>query len=234
MSIRSVRKDNIVNRVFEQMNELIRSGEWKAGSKIPSESSLCEMFQVSRVSVRSAIQKLRDMGVVTTYQGRGTFVSEIPGEFTLLDSGPIMRMSEKEFLDMMEFRKTLEFRSIELAAQNATDEDYEQLERILDEMINNRGNYKKYTEADFEFHLAIAKASKNEVFYKVTKGIKELFYFYLEELNRVFGIPLESIEVHINLLRALQRRDSVAAQDILQGAMEENVVKMREHIKTAK
>jgi GntR family transcriptional repressor for pyruvate dehydrogenase complex len=234
MSIKSIQKNNIVNSVFEQMNEHIRSGQWKVGSKIPSEIQLCDMFQVSRVSVRSAIQKLRDMGIVTTHQGRGTFVSEIPSEFTFMDSGPIMRLSEKEFLDMMEFRQTVEFKSVELAAQYATDEDYINLENILNVMINNRNNYKKYTEADFDFHLAIAKASKNDVFYKVTKGIKELYYFYLEELNRVFGATLESIEVHINIFRALQSRDSETAQEILKKAMEENVIKMKQHIRSNK
>lgn len=234
MSIKSIQKNNIVNSVFEQMNEHIRSGQWKVGSKIPSESKLCDMFQVSRVSVRSAIQKLRDMGIVVTHQGRGTFVSEIPNEFTFIDSGPIMRLSEKEFLDMMEFRQTVEFKSVELAAKHASDEDYRDLEHILNVMINNRNNYKKYTEADFDFHLAIAKASKNDVFYKVTKGIKELYYFYLEELNRVFGATLESIEVHINIFRALQKRDSATAQQILKEAMEENVIKMKQHIRTNK
>lgn len=231
MSIKSIQKNNIVQSVFEQMNDHIRSGQWKVGSKIPSEAQLCDMFKVSRVSVRSAIQKLRDMGIVVTHQGRGTFVAEMPHEFTFIDSGPIMRLSEKAFLDMMEFRLTTEFKSVELAALHATEDDFRDLERILDEMISHKNNYKKYTEADFEFHLAIAKASHNDVFYKVTKGIKELYYFYLEELNRVFGVTLESIEVHINIFRALQRRDGATAQQILKNAMEDNVLKMKEHLR---
>jgi GntR family transcriptional regulator, transcriptional repressor for pyruvate dehydrogenase complex len=234
MSIKSIQKNNIVNSVFEQMNEHIRSGYWKVGSKIPSEIQLCEMFQVSRVSVRSAIQKLRDMGIVTTHQGRGTFVAEVPNEFTFFDSGPIMRLSEKQFLDMMDFRLTVELKCLELAAQHASDEDFQSLKNILDTMINNKNNYKKYTEADFDFHLAIAKASKNDVFYSVTKGIKELYYFYLEELNRVFGVTLESIEVHINIFRALQNRNSDAAQEIIKESMKENVVKMKQHLSTNK
>ncbi|TKH45962.1 FadR family transcriptional regulator [Paenibacillus terrae] len=234
MSIKSIQKNNIVNSVFEQMNEHIRSGYWEVGSKIPSEIQLCEMFQVSRVSVRSAIQKLRDMGIVTTHQGRGTFVAEVPNEFTFFDSGPIMRLSEKQFLDMMDFRLTVELKCLELAAQHASDEDFQSLENILNTMINNKNNYKKYTEADFEFHLAIAKASKNDVFYSVTKGIKELYYFYLEELNRVFGVTLESIEVHINIFRALQNRNSDAAQEIIKESMKENVVKMKQHLSSNK
>ncbi|WP_248930604.1 FadR/GntR family transcriptional regulator [Paenibacillus hamazuiensis] len=232
MSIKSIQKNNIVNSVFEQMNEHIRSGKWKVGSKIPSESKLCEMFQVSRVSVRSAIQKLRDMGVVVTHQGRGTFVSEMLNDFHFMDSGPIMHLSEKEFLDMLVFRQTVEFKSMELAAQNATEDDFKEIENILNVMINNRNNYKKYTEADFEFHLAIAKASKNEVFHKVTKGIKELYIFYLGELNRVFGVTIESIEVHINLYRLLQKRDSAAAQQILKEAMEDNIPKFKQLLKS--
>jgi DNA-binding GntR family transcriptional regulator len=54
----------------------------------------------------------------------------------------------------------------------------------------------------------------------------------LEELNRVFGVTLESIEVHINIYRSLQKRDSAKAQQILKEAMEGNVIKMKQIIKS--
>lgn len=216
-------KQNIVNIVYEKLKENIASGDWAPGSKIPSESQMQKMFNVSRVSIRSAIQRLRDLGIVVTYQGKGTFVSEKIGKIGIDDFNLVMNLSEKDFLDMMVFRQTIEYKCLDLAVENGTDEDFESMEEALNQMFRYRNDYKKYSEADFDFHLAIAKASKNTVFFNVIHSIRDLYYQYLEELNRVIGVTLESIEVHLQLFRAIQNRDAEKAKKILNDAMEDNI-----------
>ena len=223
MELNSIDKQNVVNIVYEQLKENIASGNWAPGSKIPSETQLQKMFNVSRVSIRSAIQRLRDLGIVVTYQGKGTFVSEKIGKMGINDFNLIMNLSEEEFLDMIVFRQTIEFKCIELAVNNATNEDFKRMEEALNQMFRFRDDYKKYSEADFNFHLAIARASKNKVFFTVISSIRDLYYQYLEELNRVIGVTLESIEVHLQLFRALQNRDAEKAKEILDNAMVDNM-----------
>lgn len=222
MGLNSIDKQNIVNSVYEQLKEHIANGAWPPGSKIPSETQLQKMFNVSRVSIRSAIQRLRDLGIVVTYHGKGTFVSDDITGKSINDFVPIMHLSEEEFLDMMEFRQTIEFKCLDLAVKNATKEDLDEIEKTLNDMFRNRDNYKKYSELDFNFHLAIAKASKNKVFYRVMHSIRDFYYYYLEELNRVIGITLDSIEVHLQIFRAIQNRDAEAAKNSLSKSMENN------------
>ncbi|MEM5592414.1 winged helix-turn-helix domain-containing protein [Niallia circulans] len=74
------------------------NGTWQPGSKIPSETQLQKLFNVSRVSIRSAIQRLRDLGIVVTYQGKGTFVSDDINGKSINDFVPVMHLSEEEFL----------------------------------------------------------------------------------------------------------------------------------------
>lgn len=222
MGLKSIDKQSIVNSVYEQLKENIINGTWPPGSKIPSETQLQKMFNVSRVSIQSAIQRLRGLGIVVTYQGKGTFVSEDIGEVHINDFIPIMHLSEEEFLDMMVFRQTMEYKCLDLAVANATSEDFENMEEILNEMLRCKDDYKKYSEADFNFHLAIAKASKNKVFYRVMLSIRDLYYYYLEELNRVLGVTLESIEAHLQIFRAIQNRDADTAKQSLSKAMETN------------
>ncbi|TCN21112.1 FadR/GntR family transcriptional regulator [Mesobacillus foraminis] len=222
MGLNSIDKQNIVNSVYEQLKEHIANGAWPPGSKIPSETQLQKMFNVSRVSIRSAIQRLRDLGIVVTYHGKGTFVSDDITGKSINDFVPIMHLSEEEFLDMMEFRQTIEFKCLDLAVKNATKEDLEEIEKTLNDMFRNRDDYKKYSELDFNFHLAIAKASKNKVFYRVMHSIRDFYYYYLEELNRVIGITLDSIEVHLQIFRAVQNRDAEAAKNSLSKSMENN------------
>ncbi|MBA9027405.1 FadR/GntR family transcriptional regulator [Peribacillus huizhouensis] len=223
MNLNVIDKQNIVNIVYEKLKENIASGNWAPGSKIPSESQLTKMFNVSRVSIRSAIQRLRDLGIVVTYQGKGTFVTEHIGKIGINDFKPILHLSEEEFLDMMVFRQTIEYKCLELAVEKATNEDIMNIEEALNQMIRYRDDYKKYSEADYNFHLAIVMASKNQVFLQVIHSIRDIYYYYLEELNRFIGVTLDSIEVHLQLFRAIQNRDAETAKELLTNAMENNI-----------
>lgn len=57
-----------------RLRENISSGRWQAGQQIPTESVLCEMFEVSKMTVRQAISGLVDEGLLHKVQGKGTFV----------------------------------------------------------------------------------------------------------------------------------------------------------------
>ncbi|NOU94946.1 FCD domain-containing protein [Paenibacillus sp. LMG 31456] len=227
MSLRSIDKQNIVDEVYAQIKNNIVTGIWKPGDKIPSEHDLCQMFKVSRVSVRSAIQKMRAIGIITTRHGQGSFVSQSIQDRILNDLTPIMNITEKEFMDMMEFRETIEFKCIDLAVQRADEEDIRCIEQALEKMVAGRSDYKKYTAADIEFHVAIAKASKNEILYQVVKNT-HAYSEFLEELNRVFGVSQESVQGHIQQFEALKRRDSEAVKALIKMGMNENIQKLRE------
>lgn len=224
MSIQTIQKHNVVNAVYEQMKEKLLDGSWPPGCKLPSESELTTLFSVSRVSIRSAVQRLRDLGVVITQQGKGTFVTQNLNRDSLQNNThkPIMHLSREEFFDMMVFRQTVEFKCMELAVLNAMPEDIVELEQALMRMLSNKDDYKKYSQADFDFHLAIARASQNKVFYNVMKSIKDSYYYYLEELNRALGITLESVEAHIKVFMAIKNKDSSTAVAVLNEAMSNN------------
>lgn len=63
-----------------QLRELLRdeitSGRWEVGERLPSERELCEAFQLSRTTIREAIDALVSEGLLRREKGRGTFVAE--------------------------------------------------------------------------------------------------------------------------------------------------------------
>lgn len=224
MTLESVQKNNIVDVIYEQMKKNIQEGIWEPGCKLPSEPALTATFQVSRVSVRSAVQKLRDLGVVVTHHGKGTYVTRKVARYdTFNDNQPILHLSQEEFDHMRVFRQTVEFCCMELAVKNANDDDLNELETALNRMLVNKDDYKKYSLADYDFHLAIVKASHNSIFIHVMQSLKGIYIHYLEELNRVLGITLESIEAHIKVYMALKNRDATLATETLNSAMAHNV-----------
>jgi len=66
----------VYKQLADLLREAIRSGEFRAGAELPSETELMRRFDVSRNTVRNAIALLRIEGIVTTEHGRATFVIE--------------------------------------------------------------------------------------------------------------------------------------------------------------
>ncbi|QJD86186.1 FadR/GntR family transcriptional regulator [Cohnella herbarum] len=212
---KAIEKKNVVDDVFEQIQNKIVSEVWQPGQKIPSDNELCSMFNVSRVSVRSAVQKLRDLGLITTRHGKGSFVSERAMSFDIQMTAPIMNLSEKEFLDIMEFRELIETKCIELAVLRADEQDIAAIEKALTEMKANQHDYSKYSLADYQFHLAIVKASKNQFFIHIIDRLKNVYYYHLKELNRVLADMEDSLFGHSQQLEAIKSRDMEAVRRLV-------------------
>ncbi|WP_202112581.1 MULTISPECIES: FadR/GntR family transcriptional regulator [unclassified Gilliamella] len=223
--IKSIPKNNIVEAVYQQMLSKILDGSWAEESKLPSEFELTSLFSVSRTSIRSAVQKLRDLGIIYTKHGMGSFVSKNLNKDKITNiNQPIMHLSQEEFMDMMIFRQTVEFKCIELAATNANESNIIEIEDALNRMLINKNDYKKYSQADLDFHIAIIKASHNKIFINIIHDIKDIYYYYLEELNRVFGPTIESIDAHIKVFMAIKEHDIESAKLALDNAMKTNTI----------
>jgi GntR family transcriptional regulator len=54
----------------------IADGTYPPRRRIPSEADICEEFSVARPTARSAVQLLRERGLVATVQGKGTYVTQ--------------------------------------------------------------------------------------------------------------------------------------------------------------
>ena len=94
--------------IMDQIERLILEGKVRPGQKLPSERSLAEEFDVSRPTVREAIQKLEARGLIQRRHGGGTFVAEHVGS-TFID--PMMAMIQRSpdgTFDILELRFALE------------------------------------------------------------------------------------------------------------------------------
>ena len=65
----------LYQQLYHSLVQKIKQGEWKQGERIPSESQLCELYHVSRVTVRAAVEKLVEEGMLIKRHGKGTYVS---------------------------------------------------------------------------------------------------------------------------------------------------------------
>lgn len=170
--------------VFNQIMVRISEGDWVEGQKLPSESQLCEMFHVSRISVRAALQKLKGQGLISTKPGVGSFVCRPEKE----DEGSGLlteQIAGEAFREFFEFRQAIEFKAIELFVIHATKSDEEELKKALDGMLSCGEDRVRFALYDRAFHMAIIRGSKNSFLWNAMESLESVHRSYLEEVGRV-------------------------------------------------
>lgn len=232
MAIKSIERSKVSDEVYNQMFKNILSGEWKEGDKLPSESELCKLFNVSRVSIRSAMHKLKGQNLIVTKQGVGSFVSNPLSNKLVNNTMPLMELSEDEYREILEFRQAIEFKAIDLAVERADEADIKELETALEQMVLCSNDYVKFAKADLKFHLNIIKASKNRLFYNIMLNYKDILHHYLQEMGRLSNNNFEySLNNHKAILEALKNREAKKAKDIILKSMDYNFTRFKDAFK---
>ncbi|WP_151703978.1 FCD domain-containing protein [Nitrincola alkalilacustris] len=211
MAYPSVKQSKISDVIMLKMEEMILEGTLLPGQKLPPERELAVQFEVSRPSLREAVQKLAAKGLLISRQGGGTYVSEnLGGTFSdpLLE---LFRNHPEAQYDLLEFRHALEGVSAYYAAVRSTAADkkilrerYEDLQRYHEQKA-----FDKEVSADVEFHLAIAAATHNMVLLHMMRALFNLMKQHIgDNLRNVYpkanwrssihhqhGVLLEAIEM---------------------------------------
>lgn len=151
----------LADRIYEKILEQIVSGEFATGDRLPSENLLGTQYEVSRAVIREALARLYADGVVVTRRGAGTFVHRKPGrEFLRL--APIGGIAD--LMRCFEFRIALEGEAAYLAAQRKTDEHMAAIGAAFERMEAANATGELGIEQDINFHVAIARSSRNQMF----------------------------------------------------------------------
>ena len=218
MFIKAVRPKNVSDQVFEQLRDLIFRGKLQAGEKLPPERELAEAFGVSRPSVKTAINKLVNQGLVSQKQGRGTFVRSMDSRYMDNPLRQVLEGDAVSLYDLLEVRMGLETQTVGLAAKRASAEDIRALETCLQDMHAKVDQGEAGSEEDVAFHMNIAYATGNLAQIYLMKNFYELLFygisksrFFLYEAGNLPAIEHQ----HGEILQAIRDRDAVAAQNTM-------------------
>ena len=212
--LKPIKPKRIADQVFDQLHELILRGEFKPGDKIMTERELSDAFQVSRTSVRDAINKLVVMGQLEQRQGQGTFVSR-PGGKTHSYMAKVLESQNATIKDLLEVRMGLECNAAALAAKRAQDSDIAFLEKSLSQIEDEVRSGRLGSGADTQFHMAIAYATHNPLqvflmkqFYDfLSYGIKENLFRLYQESRKIETIQ----QHHAKIMAAIKGHDAMSA-----------------------
>lgn len=160
--------------IVEQLENMILEGSLLPGERLPPERELAKQFEVSRPSLREAIQKLEAKGLVTRRQGGGTFVKNQLEEglsdplFNLISKHP-----ESQF-DLLEFRHALEGIAAFYAAMRGTENDFNKVQQSFDNIAEVSDDLIQKAKAINAFHYSVAEASHNVVLLHLVRGMQPL------------------------------------------------------------
>lgn len=222
--IKPVNRRSVTDEVFNKMLGQINKGTWKPGSKLPSEKELCNIFNVSRVTVRSALERLKTFGIIDTCQGEGSFVLEQGMETYLnpLMSCLVLNQSKIDAIQVMEYREMVESGTAELAVDKATDADCERLKEIINEMKAFKNNPEIFSQKDFEFHLKLAEISGNILILKVLEIINRIIEDSVENMVPLVGMD-NGIYYHKLILEAIIAGDRERARNAMRDHIQKNI-----------
>ena len=203
----------------EQIVQAIEAGTLDVGERLPPERTLAREFAISRPTVREAIRVLADSGVLKVVPGPagGIFVESEVVPRGLIQENFRLRLSEVS--GVLEARRLVEPQVAQVAAIYATDDDFARLARTIETQRQRLDNEGEFVDLDQRFHLAIARATRNETAIVLMRTLLRRLAIARELALRAPLQPELAISIHERTLRAIMRRDP-----------EEITVAMDEHL----
>jgi GntR family transcriptional repressor for pyruvate dehydrogenase complex len=206
-----ISKEGVAEKVVRRILDLVKSGNLKAGDRLPPERHLVEILGVSRPTLREALRSLSTLGVVDLRHGGGAFVSDLTAG-TLL--GPLafyISLSPENVEESFECRRLVEIEIARKSALLAGPKDIKDLETMLAAQANIRGDPIGFRILDIEFHEKLYELAGNAIMERMARGFYNLC---LEERRRATAdvrVTQQSLIDHREIVAGLRLRSGELA-----------------------
>lgn len=193
---------SLEDHVYERLEEDILTGIYKRGEPL-TEVTISNRFNISRTPVRAAIHRLAEEGLVKLSPNKGAVVTGI---------------SRDDIIDIYKIRMRLDGLAAAMAAEKMSDEDIEKLRESveLSEFYSNRNDAEHQKELDTAFHALIYTATGSRMLSGILSELHKKAKLYRKISLGVESRAEKSIREHREILEAIERRDSAAAERLTQ------------------
>ena len=196
------------NKAIEYVMDQIKDGNLGIGSKLPAERALAETLGIGRNSTREALRTLENMGVISSKQGSGNFVtgdmtSVLPG---MLEMMMVLSRFDKE--ELHSFRHNMEKTvcSMILQSGDRAKEIARKALRILNEAAVSAEDE---IDIDMRFHFALVEGTGNRLMISLMQSVSEI---YTDMISQVLSSADEEkknrlFKAHEEIAKALEAGD---------------------------
>jgi GntR family transcriptional repressor for pyruvate dehydrogenase complex len=212
------REQRLYERVVDKVLELISSGAWKPGYRLPPERELSEAFGVSRTVVREAVKALEARGILESTTGSGVSVRRADFNMVSQSLTTYMQLANRDDFEIRlnEVRRVLEVEMVALAASRITPEQRSELRKICQQMRDGKNTAKQMAELDFRLHVTLAESTQNDLFKvllaPLISQLREQIILTWEDFPR----PVEEVfDQHESIVAAVENGDADAARQAM-------------------
>lgn len=218
MNSLSIKPAKLADAIADHIQQLILEGALQPGERLLSERELSAKLDVSRPSLRDALDKLIGLGLLTTDAKGVAYVSTEVGR-TLRDPLVLLMDTPEARIDVMELRAVVEAAAAGFAAERASDVDRDVIRARFEAMVaaHQDQDVDKIAKADAEFHFAIYEASHNLMMLHLMRSLESILrsnvYLNRKNLYEYRTEKDSQLHEHQAIYDAIMARNPAAAQE---------------------
>lgn len=204
--------------IVEQIRWLIRQGQLLPGDRLPAERELCELFGVSRVTVREALRVLESSGLLDVKVGAkgGAFVTAPSGDRIRDGIADLLTISSLTAAEVTEAREVLEMGIVPLVCNRATEADLEDLDQLI-AAARQAQKRDEYTMAmSTEFHIRVARCAHNGAVELIVESLRNALLLSMQQAKQSAPeMGRKGVEEHAAFVEAMRNHDAERASSIM-------------------
>lgn len=226
MSFQRVQTVRLSERIVEQIETAVVTGDLKPGSRLPSERELVTQFGASRSTVREALRVLESNGVIRSRHGdpNGPEVLPFSSDRLAKQMRMLAHVEQLNLTELVSFRMILDRSANLLAARLRTEDELAAMEQRIEEMAAAvEVDDETFSQADFAFHEEIARASRNRLIQVCTEVVRGVVLSLISDrITRSASstdLMRRSLQHHRDVLAAIRDGDGPRAARMAQHSL---------------
>ncbi|TMB94585.1 MAG: FadR family transcriptional regulator [Chloroflexi bacterium] len=198
------------------IRQLVVSGQFARGQRLPPERELATQFQVSRSSVREAIRELVALNILVTRRGAGTFVTDLSAAELFAPLHFALRVDPTSLLHLFELRRVLEPVAAAVAATRLDDEAVADLEALVASVkrrfMSGVEDLEGLVQVDERLHDEIIDTMHNPLISAIIRSLREAAHQSREFTVFIPSVPEQTLDELESIVAALAAHDPLRAE----------------------
>ena len=218
--LNKIKKEGVAEKVVHRILELVRSGNLKAGDRLPAERQLIDIFGVSRPTLREALRSLSTLGVIEMRHGGGAFVTDLHAKSLLAPLDFFVSLSVDNVQEAFECRRLIETEIARKCAESAPAKAIDELEAMLLAQEKTTDDPIAFRILDIEFHEKLFEIAGNSIMERLALGF---YNMGLDARRKATASPLvtrQSVKDHKDIVAGMKK-----------GSVKQTATAMDRHLK---
>jgi DNA-binding FadR family transcriptional regulator len=210
-----IKRTRVAEILANEIKQKILKGMLKCGDKLPSERELAKQCSTSRITVRESFRMLENEGLLQIRQGAdgGAFIAETNYKNVMRQLNVFYEYGYLSLDKLLEARRIVEPEVARLSARNRTEDDIDELEKIIHRCQVALDRKQPEADLQLQFHCLIAKASQNPLLIAVSNS---LIRFLGEKMlkpssDRIYQHYVDDQKFHQKIFLAINNKDQEGA-----------------------